>query len=191
MGLETEISDERLREIEIKEISDIIIDAYTDAKINTHHSEDATIQEKWQNAKVNAESHAYMIYLDKYIKGDKSLSKNLREYLVANFASETAEYIGYKLLEIIPVKRKTNVILYSACALLVFSTFLPVMDIPSFAFFGLYFWNRAKERKLARELESRLRFRELVIEDLREFKEEYFDEAVKLAKGDIDKIYEK
>ena len=191
MGLENEISDERLREIEIKEISDIIINAYAEAKINTHNPEDATKKEIWQNARANAEKYHYMTYLDKYLKGDKHISKPLREYLVTYLESETAEYVGYKLLEIDSVQRRKMVILYSSFALLVFSTFAPIMNIANFVSLGLYFWHIAKERKIARETESNLCFRELVVEDLREFKEEYFEKAVKLAKENIDKSYTK
>lgn len=188
MGIETELSEEELFNIKVNELSDVFVKTYMDAAINTKPNSHETIQEKWLNLSQNTERYSYLVYLEKYSKGDKLIIPSIRKYVAKFMRMEAAEEYGYVQAEFFSEMMKVNKVKYSFMALGVFSMFVPAMIIPAIVFGGLYFGKKQRMIEYARKAELNMAFREIAAEEIEEFEDDYFEAALNKARVNIEEI---
>ena len=187
MSLENDLSYEEMQEIRTKELSNLIIDSYKDANLQITFSKESNVKLKWTYAQINSEKQSYLIYLDKYMKGDKSLFKSIRNYLSDYYNAETCGNIGLNHLKLYSDAQKAILFKYATIVTVAVAFIAPIMGVPAVVMSVLYVKKSSKLKKRFQKIELDAAFKEAALEELRELKEEYLESALNIAKDKFKK----
>lgn len=182
MSLENELSYEEMEDIKTKELSSLIINSYKDANLQITFSKESNVKLKWTYAQANADKQSYLIYLDKYTKGDKSLFKSIRDYLLEYYKADAGEKNGFNILRLYSEAQKATLFKYATIVTVAVAFIAPIMGIPAVAMSLLYFKKGSNLKKRLEAIELDAAFKDAALEDLKELKESDFELAFNLAK---------
>jgi len=184
MPIEDELSEEEMHSIKIKELSDLILRAHSEAKESSKSYGD-TLQEKWSS--LGIDHNYFRIYLYKYLRNDNSVARDIRNYLVDFKAAELNKRIEETNQQFLGEIRKMNYIMYAGLGFGMLSIFSWASLIPAGALYVAFAVKKYRLRMAAEHEDLQLCFKEADVESLKELLYSDLREAVELCRPEIQK----
>lgn len=188
MPLEEEISFEEMHNIEIRNISNLIVRAYTDAKNKKSCSQYATIKGRWEFVQKNSDKDYFLTYMQKYNNGDMSIRKPLQDYLAYVMLDESADKNGILRGKLALKEFKLHYPIVTSVLFGMSAAFNLFLAVPALASFLVWFNMKGSLTLEERQAYFNEAFSDVDIERLKELPPEYLQEAMLLAK---EKIWDK
>ncbi len=182
MAIDDNLSFGEMHGFQVSEISDLILRAYSNAKKEIRPLGNS-IKSKWDYAMANAERQSFLIYIEKYINGDESVERNIKNYTADYLLAESQGDFISELEKLWQKKNKYNYLSYGAAALGTLTLLGgPIFVIPSVALLSIYFKKSCDIKGLAQKAELNYIFKESQHENLKELPKEYLKEAIESCK---------